>query len=341
MDTAREQHATALLFNGTVLVAGGFSGSATSFTPNASAEIYDPFAGTFRPTGSSTQALVGFLSPVPVLSDGSVFVAQGSGPGTVQIYSPTTGTFRVTGNMSASQFVPQTALLPDGTVLLVGGQLSFPGVSSSAEIFYPANTVPISITSVLPTALLNVPYTQQLQEKGVVGALTWTVSTGTLPTGLTLSSTGLLSGTPTTVGVSQFTVQVTDSSAPPRTSSTNFIVAVVPPLTVLPTLPTANPGVAYNQSILAAGAAPPLTFALTARALPTRLTIAGNRTLARPPTSVGTFTFTLQVTDSSPPRVVVTQTVSLPLPPPLPLVTSTLPQSQVATPSHPTLPPPP
>jgi hypothetical protein len=97
---------------------------------------------------------------------------------------------------------------------------------ANAEIFYPASTIPISITTVLPTALLNVPYIRQLQEKGGVGALTWTVSTGTLPTGLTLSSTGLLSGTPTAVGVSQFTVQVTDSSTPARTATATFSLTV-------------------------------------------------------------------------------------------------------------------
>src|SRR6266851_338037 len=239
--------------------------------------------------------------------------------------------------MTTSQVGPQAVSLPDGTILVTGGGDSSNNGVANAEIFYPAGTVPISITSVLPTALLNVPYTQQLQEKGGVGALTWTVSTGTLPTGLTLSSTGLLSGTPTTVGVSQFTVQVTDSSAPPRTSSTNFIVAVVPPLTVLPTLPTANPGVAYNQSILAAGAAPPLTFALTAGALPTGLTMASNGTVSGTTTSVGTFTFTVQVTDSSTPRVVVTQTVSLTVAPPLAIVTSTLPNGQVGTPYNATI----
>src|SRR6202043_1271692 len=124
---------------------------------------------------------------------------------------------RVTGNTTTLQAQPLTALLPDGTILVTGGVGSDGNTGiPNAEIFYPINIIPISITTLLPTALVNVPYSQQLEEKGGVGALTWTLSSGTLPAGLTLSTSGLLSGTPTTIGVSLFTVQVTDSSTPPR-----------------------------------------------------------------------------------------------------------------------------
>ena len=329
MSTPRGDHASALLFTGQVLVAGGIALSGGNVGPTATAELYDPAAGAFSATASGTGALGGFPNPVPTLPDGTIFLA--GGPTNAQIYDPASGTFRATGHFANQQYQPQTSLLQDGTVLLTGSHDVNQNGLAAAEIFYPANLAPISITTVLPTALVNVPYTQQLQEKGGVGALTWTVSAGTLPTNLTLSSSGYLSGIPTTVGVSQFTVQVTDSSAPPRSSSINFIVAVVPPLTVLGSLPTANPGVAYSQSILVAGAAPPFTFTQTAGALPSGLTLASNGTVSGTTTAVGNFTFTVQVTDSSTPPVVVTQVISMTVAPPLAITTSTLPNGQVGT----------
>src|SRR5260370_4933363 len=106
-------------------------------------------------------------------------------------------------------------------------------------------------------------------------------------------------------------------------------VLVSPPLSVLPTLPTANPGVAYSQSVLAVGAAPPFTFTQTAGALPTGFTLASNGTVAGTTTATGNFTFTVGVTDSSSPPVTVSQAVSLTVAAPLAITNSTLPNRQV------------
>ena len=67
-------------------------------------------------------------------------------------------------------------------------------------------------TTSLPSAVLGVAYSVQLAATGGVAPYTWAISAGSLPTGLTLSSTGLLSGTPTASGSFTFTVQVTDSA---------------------------------------------------------------------------------------------------------------------------------
>jgi hypothetical protein len=74
--------------------------------------------------------------------------------------------------------------------------------------------VPLSITtSSLPDSTVGIPYSQQLQATGGTGSYTWSLSLGSLPAGLTLApSTGIISGTPTTVGTSNFTAQVSDGS---------------------------------------------------------------------------------------------------------------------------------
>lgn len=325
MATPRYEHASALLYTGNVLVAGGFSGSGFT-TPLASAEIYNPSTGTFSSAANATQTMAGFLGPVPVLTDGTVFLEDGVD---AQIYDPTAATFRQTGNTTTAQGQPLTVLMVDGTVLVTGGVGSDGNTGiANAEIFYPINVVPVSITSVLPTALVNVPYSQQLLEKGGVGALTWTLSSGTLPTGLTLSPSGLLSGTPTAIGGYVFTVQVTDSSVPPRSTTANYIVAVVPPVTVIPALPTANPGVAYSVSLLIAGGAPPYTSSVISGALPAGLALSNGIVSGTTTAAAGNYTFTVQVTDSSAPPVTVTQAVTMTLAPPLAFVTTALPGGQ-------------
>ncbi len=71
------------------------------------------------------------------------------------------------------------------------------------------------------------PYGAQLQATGGTGAYTWNVAQGTLPQGLALSSGGLISGTPTTIGSSTFTVRVTDEAAASHSRTLSLVVAQI------------------------------------------------------------------------------------------------------------------
>jgi hypothetical protein len=65
-----------------------------------------------------------------------------------------------------------------------------------------------------PPGTVDVPYSHQLTVTGGTAPFGWAISAGTLPPGLSLNpATGLLSGTPSTAGAFDFTVQVTDASA--------------------------------------------------------------------------------------------------------------------------------
>ena len=79
---------------------------------------------------------------------------------------------------------------------------------------------PLAITTAsLPSGTVSTIYTTTLAASGGITPYTWSLAGGTLPPGLTLSSTGVITGTPTTAGTSNFTVRATDASVPAQTAT--------------------------------------------------------------------------------------------------------------------------
>jgi hypothetical protein len=83
------------------------------------------------------------------------------------------------------------------------------------------------LTSSLVSGTTGSTYSQTLQASGGTTPYIWSIVSGALPSGLSLNgSTGAISGTPTTAGTSNFTVQVRDSSSPSKTTSIDFSMTV-------------------------------------------------------------------------------------------------------------------
>jgi len=165
-------------------------------------------------------------------------------------------------------------------------------------------TTPVSITtSSLPTAKLGVAYSKSLAATGGTAPYSWSLASGTLPAGLSLSSAGVISGTPTAQGTSNFTVRVTDSSNPAQSATKALSLSVVNPvkITTASALPAASVGVAYSTTLAAKGGTPPYTWSVTSGALPPGLSLSGSGVISGKPTTKGTFNFTVKVTDTSSP----------------------------------------
>jgi hypothetical protein len=162
---------------------------------------------------------------------------------------------------------------------------------------------------------------------GGAGSYKWSIATGSLPAGMTLSQAGVLSGTPTATGSFPFTIAVQDSAAPPNSTSASFTLTVNPPSTVAITttsLTDAAMGSPYSVVLQATGGKAPYKWAVSSGSLPpgTSLTTGilpqpgvasyGAGTLFGTPTASGTYNFSVTATDSTAPTA-MTATQSLAL----------------------------
>jgi Putative Ig domain len=71
----------------------------------------------------------------------------------------------------------------------------------------------------IPEGYVSTPYSHQMSAYGGSGSYTWSIWSGSLPAGLTLSSSGLISGTPTTAGYELVYIRVTDNADPSCTNT--------------------------------------------------------------------------------------------------------------------------
>jgi uncharacterized protein (TIGR03437 family) len=149
------------------------------------------------------------------------------------------------------------------------------GSSNQIEYTLTVNPLPtITTTSPLPTGPVGVPYSQQLAATGGVpgpNGYTFLVS-GTLPPGINITSSGLLSGTPTQAGTfNQFNIGVEDSlSAQTSSPFSVTFVSGVPQIQVSPQSLTFNADFDGNPPptqaigiVPGAGATPPVTFTVS------------------------------------------------------------------------------
>ena len=78
---------------------------------------------------------------------------------------------------------------------------------------YIATTTQTSIaTNTLPNGKVGTAYSKTMAANSGTAPYTWTIIAGALPAGVSLSSSGVISGTPTTAGTASVTLQATDAN---------------------------------------------------------------------------------------------------------------------------------
>ncbi|KQX97256.1 hypothetical protein ASD22_08165 [Rhodanobacter sp. Root480] len=175
--------------------------------------------------------------------------------------------------------------------------LAAPAVTQAFAIVVPGGAVAFTTGSPLPNATGGVAYSQTIAAAGGATPYTFTLVSGTLPTGMTFSPSGVLAGTPLAGGTFNFTLRVTDTATQTADQSYQLVVDA-PAITVAPaSLPGGTVGQTYAQNLTASGGTAPYTFAVTTGVLPAGLTLNPAGALSGTPTTAGSFNATVTTTD--------------------------------------------
>lgn len=183
-------------------------------------------------------------------------------------------------------------------------------VAVSAVVQAPTQTgtqAPLAIsTDGLPEAVREIPYGVLLEASGGAAPYTWSLLTpGSLPAGLSLNTTGIISGTPssTSPGTYNFVVQLRDAQG--TTIQKSLAIAYTSPeVTPVPSAPTITSttlsagtvGKLYNSLATASGGNTPYSWSVVSGTLPPGLSLSSTGVVSGIPNAAGSYTFVLTVT---------------------------------------------
>ncbi|MEP7166230.1 MAG: putative Ig domain-containing protein, partial [Ferruginibacter sp.] len=228
-------------------------------------------------------------------------------------------TFTQTGSIGGSTFTINTGTLPTGITLSAAGVLSgtptqtgsFPitikvtdgngcmGTGSTYTLVIGCQTITVTNPGTT-TGTAGTAFSQTFTQTGSIGGSTFSLNTGSLPTGLSLSAAGVLSGSPTQTGSFPITIKVTDGNGCTGTGSTYTLVIGCQTITVTnPGTTTGTAGTAFSQTFTQTGSIGGSTFSLNTGSLPTGLSLSAAGVLSGIPTQTGSFPITIKVTDGN------------------------------------------
>jgi len=229
--------------------------------------------------------------------------------------APCLRNLQVTGGTAPYQFaIAQDSFLPPGLGLkqdAITGSPTAPGTYAffvkvtDANKFSTTQQVSIVIasdvaiaTTRLPDATAGSPYSHAVRATGGIAPYTW-ASTAVSPSPAELSvSNGIVSGTPTTVGLQTIAVAVTDANGSPATQQLSVNVAPAVAIAT-PNLPHARAGSFYSQRLQSTGGAANQQWSLLAGTPPLGLTISPDGVISGTPAKTGDFEFSAAVKDEN------------------------------------------
>ena len=163
----------------------------------------------------------------------------------------------------------------------------------SAKLTVTTLAAPSITTTSLPNGVTEQAYSQVLAATGTT-PITWTIASGSLPAGLSLSGV-TISGTPATAGSYNFTVKA-ENTVGSDTQALSIVVSAAPTITTI-SLPNGTTGQAYSQMLEATGTTP-ITWTIESGGLPAGVSLSGD-TISGTPSAAGTFNFTVKAENTA------------------------------------------
>ncbi|MGJ5817783.1 putative Ig domain-containing protein [Paludibaculum fermentans] len=229
-----------------------------------------------------------------------------------QILAATGGTAPYTWSLASAGLPPGLTLNSNGTItgtITTAGSYGFTVRATDSTGLQATRSFSISTssglaitTTTLPAASLGAAYSLTLAATGGTPPYTWNLYSGSIvasvmPPGLSLSNTGVISGTPTAAGNYGPTVRVVDSAGHEAYQTYTFTVAAGVVISTA-SLPNGAVGAAYSQTLAAAGGTSPYLWTLLSGTMPPGLAVSPAGVLSGTPTVNGVFNFTLRVADA-------------------------------------------
>ena len=302
------------------------SGSPSSLLCSVSTGTITPSSGwnsvniSSCPTlSASTTYWVGYITGSDAIQQGTV---SGACPGTS--YHSTWANAMLSGVSLANPFPANTQ-----------GKTCYSLYMTLTNASVSTGSLAVTTTS-LPNGQVGTAYSATLGATGGTTPYTWSLTSGTLSAGLSLSASGVISGTPTaSVNATALTFKVTDSGQPAQNQSATLSLTIAPAALVITTgsLPNGQVGTAYSATLAATGGTSPYTWSLTSGTLPSGLSLnAATGAIGGTPTaSVNATALTFKVTDSSNPVQTQSASLTLTIAATLAITTTSLPNGQVGT----------
>ncbi len=189
-----------------------------------------------------------------------------------------------------------------GSIMLEAYDASYPTNSATTVLTLTIDPPPFIMTMPPATAgQVGVPYKLAPSVSGALGTVTWSVTSGNLPSGLSLDAfSGLIAGVPATWGTTTAVIEARDSWRLDRIATAPITITVAPaPLAVATAaLARGNYRSAYQATLTATGGTGRTTWALAGGGLPPGLTLGSDGSISGAPTAVGTFGFTVRASDA-------------------------------------------
>ena len=278
----------------------------TASTPGAALAVNRTLTNSGNAAAAAFKYTV-FLSDNSVVSLSDQVLLTGTVAGGLAANTSDTGVDNVTlpGNLSAGRYWVGVCVNYDPAATPAFGITEISQVNNCrtapSAILVSSGQLAI-VTASLPPGTQYAPYGVHLDAAGGDGQYSWSVSAGALPPGLTLSTSGDLTGTPAKAGAFSFDARVQSGTAEKTQTYSITVTDGSLPLAVVDQVPPAAEfGLAYATRLVAVGGKPPYVWALKADSarLPVGLALASDGLLEGRATETGEFTFSVEAEDSA------------------------------------------